>query len=181
MPNKFERRKKTMDELERVMPSAFREMSKNPVVLVLDNLRSGLNVGSLFRTADAFAIEAVYLCGITVQPPHRELLKTAIGAELSVSWKYFKTSKAAVLELKEKGYYLAGVEQTTDSLALDDWQPESKRLALVMGNEVEGIEETILPLMDQCIEIPQFGTKHSINVAVCGGIVLWDALKKIRN
>lgn len=170
-----------MDELERMMPSAFRQMSKNPLILVLDNLRSGLNVGSLFRTADAFAIEAVYLCGITVQPPHRELLKTAIGAELSVSWKYFETSKAAVLELKEKGYYMAGVEQTTDSISLDDWQPETKRLAFVMGNEVEGLDDAILPLMDQCIEIPQFGTKHSINVAVCGGIVLWDALRKLRN
>lgn len=178
MPNFPKRRKKTMEELERLMPFEFKERSKHPVILVLDNLRSGLNVGSLFRTADAFAIEAVYLCGITVQPPHRELLKTAIGAELSVSWKYFENSTIAIQELKAKGYQIIGVEQTTDSVSLDDWQPEGQELAFVLGNEVEGLEDKVLTLLDQCLEIPQFGTKHSINVAVCGGIILWEAIRK---
>ena len=181
MSDRSTRRKKSMNELERLMPSEFRKKVKKPVVLVLDNLRSGLNVGSLFRTADAFAIEAVYLCGITVQPPHRELLKTAIGAELSVSWKYFDTAKAAVEELNQKGYWVVGVEQTTDSISINEWQPGTEQIALVLGNEVEGLDETVLPLLDQCLEIPQYGTKHSLNVAVCGGIVLWDALKKLRN
>jgi 23S rRNA (guanosine2251-2'-O)-methyltransferase len=162
------------EELNRLSVEAFKKMPKTPVVIVLDNIRSALNVGSIFRTADAFALESVCLCGITAQPPHREILKTAIGATESVDWRWFPQTIDAVRELKESGYYIAGVEQTDESVMLQDFSaPKDRSLALVFGNEVGGLSDDILPLLDACLEIPQYGSKHSLNVAVCAGIVVW--------
>ena len=156
----------------------FHAKEKTPIVLVLDNIRSGLNVGSIFRTADAFALEKIYLCGITVQPPHREILKTAIGATDSIAWKYFNDVKLCAGELNAKGYTLIGVEQTTHSQSLHQFELPELPIALFLGNEVHGISESILPLLDASLVIPQFGTKHSFNVSVCAGIVIWDLFCK---
>lgn len=166
------RRKLKTDELGRLDPAEFRDVEKIPLIFVLDNIRSGLNVGSAFRTADAFAIRSLYLCGITVRPPHREILKTAIGANESVDWSYWATSVEACLDLKSKGVTLIGVEQTTDSKSLFDFRfSHSAETALVFGNEVSGLSDEILPLLDHVVEIPQFGTKHSLNVSVSIGIL----------
>ena len=149
--------------------------------MVLDNIRSMHNVGSAFRTADAFAIEAIYLCGITAQPPHREIHKTALGATDSVEWKYFETTSEACKSLKASGYKIAAVEQADKSTSLETFQPQAdEKLALVFGNEVFGVEEGIVKSADICLEIPQFGTKHSINVSVSMGVVLWDILSKLK-
>ena len=161
-------------------PEAFKTAARNPVVIVLDNVRSALNVGSAFRTADAFACKQVFLCGITAQPPHREILKTAIGATESMPWKYFEQTTAALIELKAAGYQLIGVEQTHESISLADFIfKKQEAYALIFGNEVEGLHNDILPLLDACIEIPQFGTKHSLNVAVCVGVVGWEAVRQL--
>lgn len=170
-------RKKQTADLSRPTLEDFKAQPKIPIVLVLDNIRSGLNVGSAFRTADAFALQAVYLCGITVQPPHREILKTAIGATESVSWKYFPSTSEALLALRQMEYDIQLVEQTDESVQLQQfkWNVE-KPLALVFGNEVNGISEEALQLANGAIEIPQYGTKHSLNVSVCMGIVAWACL-----
>ncbi len=174
-------RKISNEELNRPDLETFKSQEKNPIILVLDNIRSMHNVGSAFRTADAFAIEAVYLCGITAQPPHREIHKTALGATDSVAWKYFENTSQACKELKEKGYQISAIEQADQSTSLEEFQPKaSDKLALVFGNEVFGVEDEVVESADLCLEIPQFGTKHSINVSVSMGVVLWDILNKTK-
>lgn len=174
-------RKLTMEELDRLAVKDFKNVVKTPVALVLDNVRSALNVGSAFRTADAFALEKIYLCGITATPPHREILKTALGSTESVAWEYFENATLAAAKLKSEGFKIQAVEQTTGSTPLQslDFQKDGK-VALVFGNEVNGVSEEWLALADGSIEIPQFGTKHSLNIAVCIGIVTWEAVRKIR-
>lgn len=173
-------RKLTMAELNRASVDDFKSTPKSPVVLVLDNVRSMHNVGAIFRTADAFALEKIYLCGYTPRPPHREITKTALGSEESMAWEYAAETVTAVAALKAAGYQVAAVEQTTGSVLLPQFRPEPGRpLALVMGNEVFGVEDAVLALCDVAVEIPQFGTKHSLNVGVAAGVVLWDALVKL--
>ncbi len=173
-------RKLRTEELNRISVDEFKAMHKLPVVVVLDDIRSGLNVGSVFRTADAFAIRHIYLCGITVHPPHREILKSAIGATESVSWSANRSTTDCLEGLQAEGYTLIGIEQTSESKSLNDFEPNpDKPIALVFGNEVEGISEAALPLMTMCLEIPQSGTKHSLNIAVCAGIVLWYCSQRI--
>ena len=174
-------RKLSLKELNRIDVPAFKAQTKTPLILVLDNIRSALNVGSAFRTADAFALEAIYLCGITAQPPHREILKTAIGATDSVEWQYFKTTKAAVEQLKEKDIKVWAIEQTDQSTLLQDQSFEQANThAFIFGNEVMGVSDDVLPLVDGSIEIPQFGTKHSLNISVCLGILAWEFTKTFR-
>ncbi len=173
-------KKKSLKELGRLSPDAFRSAARHPVVIVLDNIRSAGNVGSAFRTADAFAFERVVLCGITAQPPHREILKTAIGATTSMPWQHFGQTAEALTALKANGYQIIGIEQTHGSVSLSDFEfSKQDAYALVFGNEVDGLSEEVLPLLDACIEIPQFGTKHSLNVAVCVGIVGWTAVDRM--
>jgi 23S rRNA (guanosine2251-2'-O)-methyltransferase len=173
-------RKLTMAELNRATVADFKSTPKSPVVLVLDNVRSLHNVGAVFRTADAFALEKIWLCGITGRPPQREITKTALGSEESVSWEYAPTTVAALTQLKQAGYAVAAVEQTTGSVSLVQFQPPPGRpLALVLGNEVFGVDDEVLALCDAAVEIPQFGTKHSLNVSVAAGVVLWDVLGKL--
>ena len=173
-------RKLTMAELNRASVDAFKSTPKSPVALVLDNVRSMHNVGAIFRTADAFALEKIWLCGITPRPPHREITKTALGSEESMAWEYRAETVAAITELKKSDYQIIAVEQTTGSVALPQFQPLSGRpLALVLGNEVFGVDDAVLALCDLAVEIPQFGTKHSLNVGVAAGVVLWDALVKM--
>ncbi len=172
-------RKLSLKELNRVDVESFKLQSKTKIVLVLDNVRSALNVGSAFRTSDAFALEHIYLCGITATPPHREILKTAIGATNAVSWSYHKEVRQAIESIKQKHYQVWGVEQVSEPTLLQDFQPvKDQAYALVFGNEVNGISEEVLPLLDGCLEVPQFGTKHSLNVSVCIGIVVWDIFSK---
>jgi 23S rRNA (guanosine2251-2'-O)-methyltransferase len=169
------------EELERKSISEFKEAQKLPVLLVLDNVRSLNNVGSIFRTADAFLCEAVYLCGITGQPPHREIEKTALGATDSVKWKYFSSALSAIAELKEAGYHILAIEQAEEGILLDDFKAESrKRYALVLGHEMNGVSEVVMEKVDAAIEVPQQGTKHSLNVAVCAGVVVWEFWKQLR-
>jgi 23S rRNA (guanosine2251-2'-O)-methyltransferase len=179
--NRFQHMKKLKtDELGRKSVSEFKEAQKHPVIVVLDNVRSLHNVGAIFRTADAFLIEGIYLCGITGTPPNRELYKTALGSTESVDWKYFETTATAVAFLKENGYMVIAVEQTSTSIKLQDFQfAIQQKVALILGNEINGVEENILNSCDYCIEIPQFGSKHSFNVSVATGIVLWEIIKKI--
>jgi 23S rRNA (guanosine2251-2'-O)-methyltransferase len=172
--------KLSMDALRRLSVPEYKERDKLPLVLVLDNVRSGLNVGSIFRTADAFALEKIVLSGITGQPPHREILKTALGSTDSVAWEYFAESEEAVKSLKKEGYTVLAIEQTTDKIWLQDFLPvPDKKFAFVLGNEVEGVDNQVLALCDGVLEIPQFGTKHSLNVAVAAGIVLWEVQRKL--
>jgi tRNA G18 (ribose-2'-O)-methylase SpoU len=168
-------------ELNRKTILQFKETRKAPFIIVLDNVRSQSNVGSIFRTADAFLTEAIYLCGITSSPPHREIQKTALGATESVNWKYFPDTIAAVRELKEKGYKIIAVEQTEGSVELQNLQVENDcKYAFVFGHEVNGVDQKIVDICDLCVEIPQFGTKHSFNIAISVGIVLWELNKKGR-
>lgn len=172
-------RKLSLKELNRVSPDAFREQPKTPFVLVLDNVRSALNVGSAFRTADSFALEKIYLCGITAQPPHREILKTAIGATESVDWIYAEKTTEVIKDLREKGFRIIGIEQAEESTFLQDFEMKSdEKIALIFGNEVTGISEEVMAQIDECIEIPQFGTKHSLNISVCIGVVVWELFRK---
>jgi 23S rRNA (guanosine2251-2'-O)-methyltransferase len=166
-------------ELGRKTIEQYRKSEKSPFVIVLDNIRSHSNVGAVFRTADAFLTESIYLCGITARPPHREIQKTALGATESVEWKYFKNTHDAILELKSRNYRIVGVEQAEGSVSLRDFaiDPETK-YAIVFGHEVEGVGQEILDECDYVIEIPQFGIKHSFNIAVSAGIVLWELNKK---
>lgn len=166
-------------ELERKTVDQFRKSEKSPFVIVLDNVRSQSNVGSIFRTADAFLTKAIYLCGITAKPPHREIQKTALGATESVTWKYFPKTTDAILDLKEEGYKIIGIEQTEGSVELQDMHvKKGEKYALIFGHEVDGVDQNVLNLCDFCVEIPQFGTKHSFNIAVSAGIVLWELNKK---
>lgn len=172
-------RKLLNSELGRKSLEEFRKAVKFPVIIVLDNIRSHHNVGSVFRTADAFLIEKICLCGITPVPPHRDIRKTALGATDSVEWSYHRKTTEAIKDLKEKGYKIFGVEQVVGSVRLQDFKIEGgEKYALVFGHEVKGIEQEVLDICDMCIEIPQFGTKHSFNVSVCAGIVLWEIFVK---
>jgi 23S rRNA (guanosine2251-2'-O)-methyltransferase len=171
-------RKLRMDELPRKTATEFKKAEKLPVIILLENIRSMHNVGSVFRTADAFLTEAIYLCGYTQQPPHRDIHKTALGATETVSWVYKKSALEAVQHLKKEGYQTVGVEQVKGSIPLNDfkWAADQK-LALIFGNEVEGVSEEVLSVCEKCIEIPQFGMKHSLNVSVAAGIVLWELFR----
>ncbi len=172
-------RKLSMSELPRLTVGEFREAEKWPLVVILDNIRSQNNIGSVFRTADAFRLRKIYLCGITATPPHREIHKTALGATESVEWEYRESTVAAIAELRSEGYRVLAVEQAEGSLSLADYHPDpSEKLAIVVGNEVNGIGDEALRSSDNCLEIPQFGTKHSINVSVAVGIVIWDLFMK---
>ena len=169
-----------MDELNRKSVEDFRNSDKIPVVVILDNIRSMHNVGSVFRTADAFLIESIYLCGYTPQPPHRDINKTALGATETVSWKYFPATTEAVRLLKDNGYMVYAVEQAEHSIALHQAPHFNTGLALIFGNEVDGVGNEALRMCNGCIEIPQFGMKHSLNVSVAAGIVLWELSKSYR-
>ncbi|TDW96502.1 RNA methyltransferase [Dinghuibacter silviterrae] len=160
-------------ELGRKSVEEFRQSEKLPVTVVLDNVRSMHNVGSVFRTADAFLLGGVCLCGYTPRPPHRDIQKTALGATESVDWSYYETTEEAVKALRAQGYRVWAVEQTTNSTALQDFEPKGPT-AVVFGNEVDGVTSSVLPLCDGVLEIPQWGTKHSLNVSVAAGIVLWE-------
>lgn len=167
-------RKLKLDELGRVSAEEYKVIEKHPIVVVLDNVRSMHNVGAVFRTSDAFLIDKIYLCGITATPPHKEIHKTAIGAENSVDWEYVKNSNELVAKLKEDGYQIVTIEQTEGSVLLNEFEvDQSQKYAIVMGNEVDGVQQSIIDQCDTCIEIPQSGTKHSLNVSVCTGIILW--------
>ncbi len=167
-----------MDELGRKSVAAFKEAEKNRVIVVLDNIRSMHNVGSVFRSADAFLAEGICLCGYTPQPPHRDIHKTALGATETIDWIHFSTTAEAVLQLKEKGYQVFALEQAEGSISLDSFRARNHfPLAIVLGNEVEGVDAEVLKLCDGCIEIPQFGMKHSLNVSVAAGIVLWEMVR----
>ena len=173
-------RKLSMGELNRISKEEFERAEKTPIIIILDNIRSLSNVGAFFRTADAFRFEALYLCGITACPPHREIHKTALGADETVSWRYFETTEAACQALMDEGYKIFAVEQIEGSTSLEDFQFEP-RTAYILGNEVDGVREEALPYCVGAIELPQEGTKHSINVSVCAGIVMWEAFKTLRH
>jgi len=168
--------------MNRLTVEEFKEEKKTPLVVVLDNVRSLHNVGSVFRTADAFLVEAVYLCGITCTPPHAEIHKTALGAENTVTWKHYQDTHQAVADLKAQGYTVFAIEQAVGSTLLPDLQlDKSKKYAVILGNEVKGVQQTVVDACNGCIEIPQFGTKHSLNVSVTGGIIIWEFQKAIQN
>lgn len=169
-----------LDDLNRVDINTFKQQKKLPVTVVLDNVRSMHNIGSIFRTSDGFAVEHIVLCGITAQPPHREIEKTALGATQSISWTYFSTIKEALDKLQGNGYQIIAVEQAENSISLNQFQPQNeKNYALIFGNEVNGVSDEAMQMIDSCIEIPQFGTKHSFNIVVSAGIVLWDFFAKL--
>lgn len=171
-------KKLSMADLNRISITEFKSAEKLPIVVVLDNVRSLNNIGSIFRTADAFRIQAVYLCGITGTPPNKEIHKTALGATESVIWRYFESTELAVTELKDAKFGVYAVEQASNSIMLQDARFDNNQsLAVIFGNEVNGVSENLMSLVDGCIEIPQFGTKHSFNIAVSAGIVLWELYK----
>ncbi len=174
-------RKLKLQELNRLSVAEFRAREKSPFVLVLDNVRSGLNVGAAFRTADAFALERIVLCGITAQPPHREILKTAIGATESMEWTYEKDPARAVVQLQQAGYQVWAVEQAEGSISLQDMRlAPATKYALVFGNEVEGVSQPVMDRVDGAVEVPQLGTKHSLNISVCVGVVVWEFFRQYR-
>jgi len=173
-------RKLRMDELPRKNKAEFQLAEKLPVILLLENIRSMHNVGSIFRTADAFLTEAIYLCGYTPRPPHRDIHKTALGATETVKWKYVDRPLEAVKSLKTAGYQIVGVEQAAGSIPLQDFKlSDGDKMVLIFGNEVEGVSEEVLANCDTCIEIPQFGMKHSLNVSVTAGMVLWELIRSV--
>ena len=173
-------RKLKLDELNRQTITEFKSGKKMPIVVVLDNIRSMHNIGSVFRTADCFALEEICLCGITAQPPHREIEKTALGATQSINWRYFSNTIDAITELRSKNYLIIAVEQAENSIMLNDFSINNEaKYALIFGNEVNGVSEDVLQNLDACIEIPQFGTKHSFNIVISAGIVLWDLFSKM--
>ncbi|MGB4959455.1 MAG: RNA methyltransferase [Saprospiraceae bacterium] len=170
-------RKLRLDELNRVSVEQYKLLPKRDIIIVLDNIRSAMNVGSIFRTADAFAIKKIVICGISAVPPHREITKTAIGASESVDWQYEKEIYLAIKSLKDEGYTIIGIEQTDQSFQLQSVETSQPKLAVIFGNEVDGISTEVLDLLDMSIEIPQYGTKHSLNVSVCAGIVMWEMVR----
>jgi 23S rRNA (guanosine2251-2'-O)-methyltransferase len=173
-------RKLLNEELDRLSAEEFKRVDKIPIWVDLDNVRSLNNIGSVFRTADAFRLEGLYLCGITATPPHREIHKTALGATESVHWEYRKETTEAISELKDKGYQIYSVEQTEGAVMLDELQlPGDRKYALVFGHEIRGVEQQVVDMSDHCIEIPQFGTKHSLNISVAAGIVIWELFRKV--
>jgi len=175
-------RKLSMEELNRKSVEEFKQSDKIPVIVVLENIRSAYNVGSVFRTADAFLIEAVYICGYSAQPPHKEIKKTALGAEETVSWKHFTDAAEAIAQLKNEQYEVYAVEQVENSISLEKLKPGNQKIAVVFGNEVKGVEQSTIQLCDGSIEIPQLGMKHSLNIATAAGVVLWEIVRtKIKN
>lgn len=174
-------RKLKITELNRITPEEFKQVNKLPLIVVLDDIRSLHNIGSVFRTSDAFRVEAIYLCGITATPPHPEIHKTALGAEFSVDWLYFKDTLEAVKTLKSKGCTVLSIEQVEGSIMLDNFAPDkNKKYAVILGNEVKGVKQEVVNQSDGCIEIPQYGTKHSLNVSVTAGIIIWDLFNKLK-
>ena len=174
-------RKLKNSELDRLSVQEFKKAEKLPVVVVLDNIRSLNNIGSVFRTSDAFRIERIYLCGITATPPQKDIHKTALGATESVDWTYSKNIEELIGELKSDGHTILAVEQADKSISLSEFRPEAgHRYAVVFGNEVKGVQQKVIDLSDDCLEIPQHGTKHSLNISVSCGIVLWDLFSKLR-
>jgi 23S rRNA (guanosine2251-2'-O)-methyltransferase len=171
-------RKLSMEELNRKSVEEFKQSEKIPIIVVLENIRSGYNVGSVFRTADAFLLNAIYICGYTAHPPHKEIKKTALGADETVNWKYFKKIGEAIEELRSEGYKILAVEQAVNSHQLQQVEFKSnEKLAVIFGNEVTGIEQSTIELADGCIEIPQLGMKHSLNIATAAGVVLWELVR----
>jgi 23S rRNA (guanosine2251-2'-O)-methyltransferase len=172
-------RKLSMEDLNRLTVDEFKQSKKIPVIAVLENIRSAYNVGSVFRTADAFLLEAIYICGYTCTPPHKEIKKTALGAENTVTWKHFGDTNLAIQELKHFGYKVFAVEQTEGSTMLNDidYEPNDK-VAVIFGNEVAGVEQSTIQQCAGCIEIPQLGMKHSLNIATAAGVVLWELVRK---
>ena len=166
-------------DLQRINIEEFKSANKTPITIVLDNVRSALNVGSVFRTSDAFLIENIILCGITATPPNKEIRKAALGASDSVNWEFEKNTVDAVTNLKNNGYHIMGIEQADKSSKLNDFTLPNKPIAIIMGNEVKGVSQEVLDICDDVMEIPQFGTKHSLNIAVTTGIVIWELWKKL--
>lgn len=174
-------RKLKITELNRMSAEEFKEADKLPLTVILDNVRSLHNIGSVFRTADAFRVECIYLCGITAVPPHPEMHKTALGAEYTVNWKYEQDTLSAVNKLKAEGYLVYSVEQAEGSVMLNELHPDpSRKYAVILGNEVKGVRQDVIDHSHGCIEIPQYGTKHSLNVSVTAGIVIWDLFGKLK-
>ena len=172
-------RKLKLEELNRLSITDFKSKKKDPIVVLLDNVRSLHNVGSVFRTCDAMAVEKLYLGGITAKPPHREIQKTAIGATESVKWEYVEIAEAVVLKYKNLGYKIIAVEQTVNSKDLTKYKWNDEKTMIIFGNEVDGVQQNIIDMADLCIEIPQWGTKHSLNISVSAGIILWDFKSKL--
>ena len=172
-------RKLKLEELNRLSITDFKSKKKDPIVVLLDNVRSLHNVGSVFRTCDAMAVEKLYLGGITAKPPHREIQKTAIGATESVKWEYVEIAEAVVLKYKNLGYKIIAVEQTVNSKDLTKYKWNDEKTMIIFGNEVNGVQQNIIDMADLCIEIPQWGTKHSLNISVSAGIILWDFKSKL--
>lgn len=174
-------RKLRNNELGRITVSTFKKITKTPIIVVLDNIRSLNNIGSVFRTSDAFLIEKIYLCGITASPPHREIHKTALGATESVEWEHINDTLTLVNELKSQEIVVAAIEQVENSIMLDKFTPDPiKKIAVIFGNEVKGVQQEVVSAADYCVEIPQKGTKHSLNISVSCGVVLWDLFQKIQ-
>ncbi len=168
------------EELNRISVEEFKAVEKTPVIVVLDNIRSLNNVGSAFRTSDAFRIEKIYLCGITGTPPHRDIQKTALGATDAVDWEYAEDTLALIHKLRQEGSLIASVEQAENSVSLEKFQPEpGKKVVCIFGNEVFGVDQRVVDASDLCLEIPQYGTKHSLNISVSMGIVIWDLFQKM--
>lgn len=170
-------RKLSMEDLGRLSVAGFKEAPKKPIVVVMDHIRSMHNVGSVFRTADAFLIEGICLCGITPQPPHRDIAKTALGATESVDWMYYENTTEAVIALKNKGYQVFAIEQTEGSIPLNNFEKTNTPKAFVFGNEVDGVAEEVIAICDGVIEIPQWGMKHSLNISVAAAVVLWEFVR----
>ena len=174
-------RKLNTEEIIRLTPEEFKETPKIPLIVILDNVRSLHNVGSVFRTSDAYCVKKVILCGITATPPNAEIHKSALGAEFSVDWAYYKETTEAVNELKQAGYTVLAIEQAHDSINMDTFKAEKgNKYAVILGNEVKGVQQSVIDLSDGCLELPQFGTKHSLNVSVTAGIVIWEFAKLFR-
>jgi tRNA G18 (ribose-2'-O)-methylase SpoU len=174
-------RKLKNSELGRLNVTEFKEIKKTPLIVILDNIRSLNNIGSVFRTSDAFLIEKIYLCGITAKPPHKEIHKTALGATETVDWEYVENTLSLVKKLQKEGVFVSSIEQAENSTMLQNFEiKKNKKYAVVFGNEVKGVQQKVVSASNNCIEIPQFGTKHSLNISVSVGVVLWDLVKKIR-
>ncbi|MBI9055151.1 MAG: RNA methyltransferase [Bacteroidales bacterium] len=169
-------------ELNRLSVKEFKVSTKTPIIVILDNIRSLNNIGSVFRTSDAFLIEKIFLCGITATPPNKDIHKTALGATDSVDWEYKKDTSEIVQELKENGYKIISIEQAENATMLQDFNlKENEKYAVIFGNEVKGVQQEIVDLSNHCIEIPQFGTKHSLNISVSAGVVLWELFRKFKS
>ena len=173
-------RKLKNSELGRKSVNEYKKADKSPIIVVLDNVRSMNNIGSIFRTADAFLVQAVHLCGITAKPPHKDIQKTALGATESVPWKYYETTTETIKQLKDDGYIIISVEQAEEAIPLSDFvAKEDGKYAVIFGHEIRGVGQEVVDLSDYCIEIPQFGTKHSFNISVSAGIVLWELFNRL--